>query len=132
MSAMDPTRRTFLGIAGAAVALPPAEALSRTLSAHGMSLPPLMNMCAEPSCQSQKPELFTSFADWWARFGERRSRGVARQVSHLDVDILSMRAPSLQAKVEMQLRRDAVAFQKEWRQRFDSALSLKGVFEWWP
>ena len=138
---MTVPRRTFLGLVGAVAGLPAAQAISQKLAAHGLmksalgggSIGGLMGMedlKSAPTAASA-PVLYHSFAEWWRQYGEASYKDSAHEVTFLAADILDMKSPSLQTKVEMQRRRNLAKIRKEREASFDRALSLNGVFKWW-
>ena len=138
---MTVPRRTFLGLVGAVAGMPAAQAISQKLAAHGLMRSALggfgsgfgnnSEFAATGALELPAPVLFTSFADWWRQYGKERATNDAREVTFLAADILDMKAPSLQAKVEMQRRRNLERIRKEKEKIFERAVSLNGVFKWW-
>lgn len=137
---MIQSRRAFLRVAGAVAGLPAAQAISQKLAAHGLMKSALGGggvggfmgtNSVGPVEAAQKPVMFTSFAEWWRQYGEASCKDSAHEVTFLAADILDMKSPSLQAKVEMQRRRNLAKIRKEREASFDRALSLNGVFKWW-
>ena len=136
---MTVPRRTFLGLVGAVAGMPAAQAISQKLAAHGLMRSALGGFgsgfgnnseTATEALELPAPVLFTSFADWWRQYGKEHATNDAREVTFLAADILDMKAPSLQAKVEMQRRRNLARIRKEKEKIFERAVSRNGVFKW--
>ena len=87
--------------------------------------------CAPTSAHpSDGPLKFTSFADWFKRFGCNRAKREAHEISGFDGDIIDMHLPMV-TKIRMQRARNYTRILERQKHQFNGELSAKGVFTWW-
>ncbi len=88
------------------------------------------NHLAETTSASDGPLKFTSFADWFKRFGCNRAKNEANQISGFDGDIIDMHLPMV-TKIRMQRARNYTRILERQKHQFSNELSTKGWFTWW-
>lgn len=74
---------------------------------------------------------FTDFAKWFTKFGDEEIRKAAKNVTHLDPDLIEARSPTLQAKVKMQEKRNYARILAEHKRWFDKEISFNRVVKVW-
>lgn len=136
---MTHSRRQFLGAAGAVIGAPAAMQLNNMLAAHGVRRVGGEFLGGIPTgrvetARDNPVQLFFHFRDWWDKFGRERAERDADGTAGagLDADLLSMRSPSLDAKMRMQKKRIVERMRREREKEFTYQLSMEGVFKWWP
>jgi hypothetical protein len=124
-------RRGFLRLVAAAPAAAGALGLQTKLAAHGMTNLAAGSMAGVAIQSPTAPMKFTSFGDWWTKFGEVAVKKETKHVAGLDADLLDMRLP-LTTKVRIQRTRNYERAVEDRRQWFADRLSLNSVVDWWP
>ena len=88
------------------------------------------DVSCQPESTSDGPLKFTSFADWFKRFGGERAKHEAHQISGFDGDIIDMHLPMV-TKIRMQRARNYAQILERQKRQFNNELSTKGMFTWW-
>ncbi len=93
--------------------------------------PGISSVNDQPEPARETPMKFTSFGDWFKRFGHDALKREAHRIEGFDGDIIDMHLPMV-TKIRMQRARNYARRLTGRKQWFSERLSANGVVSWWP
>ena len=129
------SRRAIFKAIGLAPAAVPILAQQIQLAASGAfglrhNGPVLGGSIAEPSLG--EGQTFTSFAEWWRKFGHDHTIKNTENPSSLDPDLIVMRSLPITAKIRIQRARNTEKLRAMQERNFLRDIARNGVFRWFP